>query len=333
MEKDIVLKANEINIRVSYCLELLGVIYKLTDFKMNKERNNKKYRGDIDSYFKSYKNHIVVDKFNKLLKNMYFNYDAPVHFMLTLFNNQKVEGELLSRCAMNQKEIMTFKQELDNFIEVSNFDKFFNDHKEEYKINIERFINDLDTYLPQIYLFDFLKLKSDNLNVILMKNITDSNYGVMVNEQLYCCIRPYKYSKYDQEDYCNHLGDLTTLILHEFAHSFINPLTDKYKERIAKIDKRKFREIFDKNSYGEHKETAINETIIRTIECLYLKDNDNLKEYYNEIKEDYYQSGFIMIGELEKLFKDKYLSNRDKYPSIKDFYEEIITFFEKERVR
>lgn len=330
MEKNIVIKANDINITVNYYLEVLGVIYRLCNFEMNEERNNKKYRDDIDRYFSNYKNHIVIRKFKKLLENMYFNYDAPVEFMLTIFSDQQVEGMLLDRVNLSLKNIERLKKDIINFIEESNFDHFFNEHKSEYERNIKRFISDLKDYMPQNYLFDFLNLKSDKLNIILMKNITDSNYGVFVSKQLYCCIRPYKFTKYeDEEDYCYHMGDLTTLILHEFAHSFINPLTHKYKDRVEKIDKNKFKEIFDNNAYGEHKETAINETIIRTIECLYL--NENLKEYYMQIKEDYKKSGFVLIDDLEKLFKEDYLLN--KYDTIEDFYEKIISFFEKERIR
>ena len=63
MIKDVVKKVNGINVRVSYCLELLGVIYKLSEYEDNKERNNKKYRDDIDTYFYDFKNHIVIKKF------------------------------------------------------------------------------------------------------------------------------------------------------------------------------------------------------------------------------------------------------------------------------
>ena len=114
---------------------------------------------------------------------------------------------------------------------------------------------------------------------------------------------------------------MTTLILHEFAHSFINAITDRYENIVNSIDDKLFSLAFQNNPYGESKVTVINESIIRAIECRYLKDN--FPSSYNEIKNDYINDGFILISKLEEVF-EKNSNNRKKYKNIKKFYVEII---------
>jgi len=153
-----------------------------------------------------------------------------------------------------------------------------------------------------------------------MHSLSTANYGLMSKKNLYCFVRPYYLSRFDGDfDFAYDLPYVTTLILHEFAHSFINPLTDKFLTNENLINKEKLNNCLELNSYGTHYKTAINETIIRTIECIYV--NKFFNESYKEFKKEYIADGFVHIPELEKLFETK----PDK--PINEYYNEILKIF------
>ena len=322
MYREVKIKTKEYNICVNPFLECLGVVFVLADFNLNKTRTNKKYMEKINATFSNYKKHDLISEFKELLKIPSFKYDAPIKMILAMFYNTKPSLELLQRANLTYTDYQKLKIAFENFYNKIGFEIFFEDNKNYYIKCAIQFEKDIEKFSPEKFLFDFLGLSADNLNVLLMFGVTTSNYGICVDGQLFCCVRPYKESRFNDEiDFCYDLPYMTTLILHEFAHSFINPITNEFATTIDTLDNGIFAEIFARNPYGDHKETAINETIIRTIECLYLKNN--FKQAYSQIKDEYIQDGFVLIPQLETVF-EQYLSNRTKYKNIKDFYPEII---------
>ncbi len=315
-----------INLNVNPALEFLGVIFVLSNFKLNKIRTNKKYIELVKKQFIQFENHEVITTFKSLLKNNTFKYDAPVELMLNIFYKVKPSTELLQRANLTSTEYKKLVNQINDFVCVSDFNNFFENNKSYYLHNLKQFKTDMLKFNPEQYLFEFLGLSSKKLNVTLMFGITTSNYGINVNKNLYCCARPYKETRFDGEiDYAYNLPYTTTLILHEFAHSFINPLTDKYKNVIKQINESKFKKAFDCNSYGTHKETVINESIIRAIECKFVEDNFENSDY-DKLKQDYLNDGFEYIPKLEELYKT-YLTQRNKFKTIKKFYPQIIDLF------
>ena len=156
-----------------------------------------------------------------------------------------------------------------------------------------------------------------------MHGVTTSNYGINVANTLHCMVRPYRLSRFDGVDFAYNLPYITSLILHEFAHSFINPLTDKYLDE-NKINKQILKSIMDNHSYGSHYKTAINESIIRAIECMYI-DSLFPNESY-EFKQEYIDEGFTLIDKLIEHYI-AYKSNKTETQTIEDYYQDILNIF------
>ncbi len=325
-KNEISINFNNVNLCVNPALECLGVIFIVSNFGLNKPRTNQKYVQLVCEHFSEFENHELITLFKQLTQNNAFKYDAPLELMLNIFYNKKPSKELMQRSNLNLKEFNKLKQLVNTFVVDTNFNNFFESNKSYYIKNLNQFKTDMLKFSPSKYLFDFLGLSSKKLNIALMFGITTSNYGITVNKNLYCCARPYKETRFDDDvDYAYNLPYTTTLILHEFAHSFINPITDKYKNVIKQIDEAKFKKAFDCNSYGTHKETVINESVIRAIECRFVEDNFDKTEY-DEIKQDYLNDGFTYIPKLEELY-NTYLTQRNRFKNIKKFYPQIIDLF------
>jgi len=322
--KYLVKEFNGLKVLVNPYVELLGVIFVLADFENNKIRNNEEYLSLIKKEFFIYKNNELVLKFKELLKNGSFKYDAPLEMVLRFVNNENPTKELLQRANINKKEFEKLKIQFFEFYQEVNFQSFIEKNKSEYILNIDRFIERLKSNSPHEFLFDFLGMKNNNLNVVLMHSVTTSNYGIMSGGQLYCLVRPYYKTRFNSFDFAYDLPYVTSLLLHEFAHSFINPLTDKFLLDKTKINKRKLEPVMNEHPYGSDYIVAIYETIIRTIECLYIKrffvDN------YSEFKQEYIDEGFTLIEDLSEFF-EKYLKTRRPNSSIEDIYPQILEYF------
>ena len=314
------LNFNGIEVSVNPHIEFLGAIFIIADFPLNKIRNNQKYVDEIKTFLKKHEKHDVVKKFKKMLTLPAFKYDAPLEMILCFINDTDPSYELLTRANITKEEFFNLQTEFFDFYKETNFEIFFNSHIGIYQKNINDFIERLSPFSPHDFLFNFIKLKSNNLKIVLMHSLSTSNYGLMNDDNLYCFVRPYYLSRFDGYfDFAYDLPYVTTLILHEFAHSFINPLTDKFLTNENLINKEKLNNCLEINSYGTHYKTAINETIIRTIECIYVKKY--FGESYEEFKQEYITDGFVHIPELEKLFE-----NKPNKP-INEYYNEILKIF------
>ena len=323
--KEYVKKMQNVKIIVNSFVEALGVVFILSDFKLNQPRKNKKYINEVKNHFSIFKNHEIVNDFRKLLKIDAFKYDAPIEFILNIANNVLPSYTLQQR---GNFDLIKFKKLKENFITFyrdSKFDDFFKNKEEFYKKNITTFIQTVNIYSPHNYLFDILGMSSNNLNICLMHGITTANYGLNVNNKLYCCVRPYNLSRFNDIDFAFDMPYITSLILHEFAHSFINPLTDKYIKQDL-INKEKLTPILEINGYGTHFETAINETIIRAIECLYIKKH--FKAEFESFKNDYIQDGFTLIDSVME-FLDNYVNHKKQSDNIEFVYEQLLKIFYK----
>lgn len=120
---------------------------------------------------------------------------------------------------------------------------------------------------------------------------------------------------------------LKYLVLHEFSHSFVNPLTSKFKTQINKYESlyNPIAERMKKQAYGLW-EACVNEHIIRavTTRIAYSEGEEKGEQELQSHKE----RGFVYIDALcDKL--EEYEQKRDEYPTFADFYPELIKVFDE----
>jgi len=114
MEK-VLLKFNGINVEVNPYVECLGAVFILSDFSVNKVRNNQKYVDEIKETFQNHKSHPFVLKMKELLKIGPFKYDAPLEILLCFINNTKPTKEILSRPNLSLQEYLLLKNDFFDF--------------------------------------------------------------------------------------------------------------------------------------------------------------------------------------------------------------------------
>src|SRR5690606_11116797 len=125
---------------------------------------------------------------------------------------------------------------------------------------------------------------------------------------------------FEDEDY------LPTLI-HEFNHSFINYLTEIYKQELqhsAQIIFDKKMTVMKRQAYGNW-ETMLNEAMVRASVIRYLISHDSDTTKIDLELKAQLANGFVWMKELVELIKE-YEDKRDYYPSLESFIPEIVSF-------
>ena len=327
----VVIRNGNVNFTVNYWTEILWVMFILCDDQnaikqAGAERGNANYRKEVIDRFSIFSEHSAIKLLQKLSKEYYFNYDAPVLLFLMLSENKVCRRTVCKqRMSIERSLFRTFIDEIKDFEDKINFKSFYNEHVSFYTKCIEEFISDLSIYSPIEFLYKTLNIKSrKSLNINLMCAVTSANYGVFVNNKLYANIRPYKYSKVEGEP-CFSYEPIyfTTLVLHEFAHSFVNSLVfDCVNE--SGVDGKKYASELKNFEYGENVGVYIAETFIRALECLYVKQVFSTN--YNEYVSDYISEGFVKLEKVIQLFETQ-TEREGESIKLKELVNQVVSLF------
>ncbi len=296
------IKKGGITFSVDYYVELLGVICILCDDQEAIDgagyvRCNQKYVNDVKEFFSNSNYKGLTQDLAMLSDKYYFNYDAPVWLMLKLSDNSPITSKdkkelFLGRKTVPDQVLEKFINDLMTFEKSSDFKCFYESHYSLYETAINNYISDFEKYDAHEFLISFLNVKTEfDYHINLMFGITNANYGVTIGNKIYSNNRPYYKTRYDDiPDFSYDSLYFTTLIVHEFAHSFINVLVSNYRDEINLIETAKYDNVLDELGYGDSIETLINEHIIRAIECLYVKKyfGDHYERYVDFNIEDGY---------------------------------------------
>ncbi len=327
--QSLTMKHGDIYFTVDYYTELLGVMGILSDrqydiCEMGLERCQKQYRDEILSRFSRYKNHKAVHLLELFSDKYDFNYDAPVELALRIGRGADIDKDELCR---GRKPIDSglfdeFIDAFNDFDKTSGFEEFYKAHIEYYRESIENFISDYDKYKPLDWLLEALAVPTGfDFSINLMHGITNANYAALLEDGIVINIRPYFKTRYEHmPDFSYSSVYWTTLVVHEFAHGLINPLTRRHSHLISNIDKRPYEQLLKELCYGTSLETYINETLIRSLECLYVKEN--FKELYEQFIDDYREEGYDKIPRIIELTKKKESFRLESY------IDEIIEIFQ-----
>ena len=321
-----------INVIVDKKSELLGIMLLISNYneqcpELIEEMGNKEYRNKILNQFSQYKNEKTIKLLNRIIHRFSFNYDAPIYLISELnddFSFSNLPSYPFKERLNSSPIVIEFLKSLKDFSKKINFDKFYYENKSFYNIGInqiEQLIKDYQIveFLTEFYKTDFKDVK---FTINLMYYATHGNYGINVNNNFICnqCLRP---PINNTVNFIDSVDNTLTLYVHEFSHSVINPLTDKYSN--IKIDV--FNDIFDKmkNMAYIYPETIINEHIVRSVEIIFLEKYFN-EDYVEKWKNEYMNIGFKYINNVyEKL--NYYIKNQKNYKNFEEFFPNILEVF------
>lgn len=332
LEDEIVLNSDLI-VKVDQRIELLSVVQHFTTWANQRHtRYESRYKVEVQKYFERFSNHKAI-QLSQELTNSGFSYDAPPNFVLYHSNPPEFEqvteySDYLVDRAGSTSKLVNFANELRNFAVETDFVSFIENQKAYFRKienDIKRTIGDMD-YIEIIE--NYYGSQQNSYNVVPASLFHNGGYGALIESvdgiNIYNIAGPVSSSQGIPS-----FGSESTfqyVLLHEFSHSFVNPLTEEYK-----IEVNNFSELFEpirsqmeNMAYGRW-ETCVNEHLVRTNVARFFNQLQGVEEK-DEILQNEYDKGFIYIYGLDSLMQ-RYEADRVVYPSYTDFYPKILEYF------
>lgn len=300
----------------------------------------KNYVNDINTYFSEYKNHELINFIKQIRNEQGIGYDAVAKMAIHLSYPELKpilpfsENIPEKRWGTNTKNTEHFVALLQKFYKESNFQKFYDEHQNLYKIAEKRFNQnvlseiDLDWY-PKFY----GKVPNEKFTIILGMAFT-GNFGVKLQvpnqkEVVYSILGTWDFDKEGNPVYTTENG-YTETVVHEFNHSFVNYLQDNiekklepYGDKIYKIVKKELSE----QAYSNWL-TALNEGLVRAAIIEYFSSSKKA-DSKNKNQQFFYETfsrKFYWVPDLVSAL-EIYQKNRNKFPTLESYMPELIKVY------
>ena len=284
---------------------------------------------EIDDNFLQFSNHEAVRLFKEMEQNYGFTYYRPLNWILQFSDFPNLEKQ---RSAINCGKLINndniqylekFRKSLIDFYNETDYRSFYLKQQEFY----EKFITETKkskslTKIPH-YLENFYGTKLHSYNVILSPLLHQGGYNLEFKNnidsiEVFAIIGPngeIEFSPIFDKDFLE-----KDLMIHEFSHSFVNPLVERYETLILDLEVKYFNDSLKKSAKNEGYSdwiTVFDEILVRTNTILITKDNygevdaNNLLEY--ELN-----AGFYLIPRILEIMTE-YENNRQEYKTYDDF--------------
>ena len=302
--------------------ELLSVLFWLSNYKINYSfivnmEESSLYSKAIH-YFKNTNYKKVVGLFETLVDKYDMTFDAPVALFMQF--NEDMTSYFLEEypyvTRLNKNHLVNeLMDEVIMFYKESNFENYYSSNFDYYNnILIKQnslHLNTIISFMDDLYGKEREQL---NLSINITSGTTNGGYCVTNGNQIICSSGLLN----------NNIYLYDSMVLHEFSHHFINPLTHIWMNDNDKKDDLLFediKEIVKKQGYNSN-ETIINEYMIRAIECCYndIYSNEDLSSFI----EKNMNQGFKDIEHVYTLVKEEVIVPKRL---IKDVYPKLLESF------
>lgn len=322
---------------VSETVELMSILSHMAGFEEYNMDMGGQYIEDIESSFASFKEHPIISHLQGLREQYGISYNAPMDLAVNLvIDGQRIKFIGDKNCMdgrwMNV-DIDNFVDQLNQFYSDTRFHEFYQQHQDFYQEVLRQYKTNAMQYFHQDWYSRFYGVEPGEVFRIIIGFVNGGNNyaahrqfpgqpkenfsvcGYWTHPQMGSILDPDNAKKY-----------AAPTLIHEFNHSFVNPLQEieKNAKLLGDIPERMLNQnyyIMQQQAYGESK-TVFDESVVRAATIIYMMENGFTPQEINEELNDHLSSGFAWLPELVTAMRD-YTSQRNKYPTLSDFYPQI----------
>ena len=322
----------KLNITVDPRMELLSAVQVISDYPTINRKAA--YSNELIHYFGKNNTHEASLLTGQLAGESDFTYDAPVDFMLRLSQVPDLKvvhpfSDRMMERAGGKSKLEKYSDALRHFAVESNFAGFWNYNRPYYQKMVDYTASDLSDFDPVGKLENYYNESKNSYTIILSPSFA-GGYGIRIPSSnngfdIYGCLNVTEMK--DEVPYYSKLG-LSHFLWHEFSHSFINPLTDRYKSRVEASSKlyaplETEMKAMACNKWGN----CVNEHVIRAIyiRLLTIYENGNVAKMQLENEESLH---FAYIEPLVEKLKQFEKERQAKNITFSEFYPALLNVFD-----
>ena len=313
--------------------ELLSIVFQLAGCFEYNQTWIESYRNDIKKYFAQYRKDPVVTLAKKLRRTASLGFAAPMKMAVSLSS----PPSLVPVVAVTQdpehewteKSASEFTDKLRKFYIRSKFHDFYTAHEGLYNLAESRFC-DLSGKFDQSWCNKlFGGGSAPKFNLLLNLANGPNNYGAAFvypdgHKEIFAIVGCRETDKSGNPNFT--LDDLTRVV-HEFNHSYVNPLVEAHSKELA-CAKPVFDAVAESMSGQAYPDCNVMlcEALVRASVIMYMEAaGADARQIRNKILEEQ-SRGFVWIDELCELLR-QYQSERSRYPTLDAFMAKIVEFY------
>lgn len=323
--------------KVDERVELLSIVFRLADSREYSSKIFSNYVKNIEEHFKPSKNHELIRYIKKKLRKKGISYDAVMHMAISISDKYPFQpivpfSSEIPEERWGKQRASKFLHLLNRFYEDTDCEQFFKSNQPLYKIassNFKKVYNELDVNWYQEF---YGQKPKGEFRIVNGLGNGGGNYGpsITINgkEFIYAIMGTWSVDSLGVPQY--EVDDYFPTLLHEFNHSFVNHVVEKYHIKLSKSGKTIFGVLKDKmesQAYGTW-QTMYAEALVRAGVIKYLKDHNYPNEFIETKLNDEINRGFLWTDKLVQEL-ERFDQNRDKFPTLESFMPEIVRFFNK----
>jgi len=327
VQEKVLLEKPKIDKRV----ELLSIVFRLAERPEYSSKAFQLYTDKIEQHFEEYKNHELI-QFAKSIRRV--SWDAVMHMATHLDDNLELLSDIIPLEASEANSYRWQKEDVEKFVTLlqkfskdTKFDDFFKSNADLYAEVVKRFSPIYEQLNLNWYPAFYGKEPSETYLLKIGMGNYDS-YGSFVDynnggRKAYAIIGVRRVDSSGMPDFEEMFFQR---ILHEFNHSFVNPLIADNREAFRESGEKIFSVVKDDMAKQGYRawEIVFMEALVRAAVIKYMKDHDfEQSEIANEIKAQKEEYSFFWIEELvDKL--EIYDSQRDRYPTLESYLPKLV---------
>ncbi|MHC4116617.1 MAG: DUF4932 domain-containing protein [Planctomycetota bacterium] len=322
----------KITIEVDPRIELIGIVFRLAGSPEFNDGVLRPYAKAIERHFGDFDNHAAVKMAAQLRETRSMSCDGPMSLAVHIDHNyrlRKTSEQWPSTLdyRWEKQETAEFLEKLREFAAETEFDEFFKAQNGIYEKGVRSCEGLMAPLNLDNWLGDFFGVKDcGDLKLVLGFVNGFYNYGRRFADgrtsEKYAIIgmRPFD----SANTVMFQLIQMGTTV-HEFCHSFVNPVVDKYIDQMQPAGERLF------TAHGpamrmrgyQKWESVMYETAVRACVASFVRHSFDEPMYMDYYLKDEIKAGFVWTEEMGTFLK-KYEDNRDKYPTFESFFPEFV---------
>jgi hypothetical protein len=329
---------NSLAVKVDPRVELMSVIFRLAGNPEYNQGRVDSYVQDVDEHFDAFREHPVVQTARKLRKTRGVSYDAVMSMALHIRDPYSLQQEMPfdpRPAALERRwevsEAREFLAKARDFVLASDFRDFIDTHQDLYRITTERMQAVMDEHAVTGWFFDFFGSRPQaRFNLVAGLLNGGGSYGPKViypdgREELYTILGVWMT---DEQGLPQFDARMLPTVVHEFCHSFANPIVERHTKELAAAGAKIFPLVavaMRRQAYANWK-TMMSESLVRASVVRWdLSENGPESAQQRIVREQ--KNEFFWISELAQIL-GIYESRRDTYPDLESFFPEIQNFFD-----
>jgi hypothetical protein len=341
--------ASAIRVLVDPRIELLSVVCRLAGYPEYSMGRVRSYTADLDAHFATFKDHPVVVRARQLRKTRGISFNAPMSLAVHLTD----PPELAERVAFDPlppgidprwttSDARAFVGDLRSFVRDAKVVDFFARQAPLFQTVTQRLL--VLSRQPRIveWLDGFFG-RGDGRQFVLVAGLLNGggNYGASARgvepearppaagtgtvEEFYSILGT---EALDEDGIPSYPPRAASTIVHEFSHSFINPIVDAHDGDLKGVTDRLYALVAEgmrSQAYGLPK-SLMYESLVRASTLRYLEENVGADAASREAALDR-RNGFPWAERLAGALRD-YERDRAKYATLDAFVPRVAAFFE-----